>query len=170
MNKNTERMVSSATRFKSFGTILLFASLNRAVSYDKSLEQQRLEINEDKWDLTYAGGCGYTMKFRRSCFCMPEYLGPFLVVVSADDEVANAIYLEGSSGELAGTYTATEEMNLITISDAFDEIQKALEQNASDLTVIYNQEMGYPSSVSIDWEFMIADEETYFTIANVTLL
>ena len=78
---------------------------------------------------------------------MPDYLGPFQVVVNPSDQVVNAVYLAGSNGDLAGTY-AKEDMNLITVEDAFETIQKALDENAADLSVTYDPAGGYPSKVS----------------------
>ena len=153
---------------------MLLLSLDRVASYDKALEQQNLDKNEAKWDSYYmestGSGCGYVMKYSRICFCMPDYLGPFQVVVNSTHQVVNAVYLAGRDGDLAGTYASIEDMNLITVEDAFETIQKALDENAADLSVTYDPTGGYPSKVSVDWDRRIADEETFFTIENLILL
>ena len=102
---------------------------------------------------------------------MPDYLGPFQVFVNSTHQVVNAVYLAGRDGDLAGTYASIEDMNLITVEDAFETIQKALDESADDLSAVtYDPAGGYPSKVSVDWDRRIADEETFFTIENLILL
>lgn len=66
--------------------------------------------------------------------------------------------------------TERDELNLMTVQDGFDTIQRAIDEDAYDLDVTYDPVGGYPSKVSIDWEAMIADEETYFQLENVVPL
>lgn len=165
----------TTTHMFSVGTLLLMAFAG-ALSNDSDtqLKQQNLDTNEAKWDTLIGGdtSCGYVMKFRRICFCPPEYLGPFQVVVNSTEEVASAIYLNSttSAGDLAGTPADPDDTWLITIEDAFDTVQEAINQNAHRVDVTYHPTMGYPSAVSIDYDVMIADEEVYFWIEDVVPL
>jgi hypothetical protein len=52
---------------------------------------------------------------------------------------------------------------LLTIDSAFTLIQEAIDQEAASITVEYNETLGYPMSISIDYNAMIADEEAYYT-------
>ena len=151
----------------SIGTMLLLTTTTTGASY---AQQQQLNLNQDKWDFFIGSpNAGYEMEFQRVCFCMPEYLGPFQVVVNSTGDVVSATYLEGS--EYPGVPVSDlEDMNLITVQDAFDEIQRALDEGAADLDVTYDAGAGYPGEVSIDWDEMIADEEIYFTMNNVVPL
>ena len=154
----------------SIGILLLTTPIG-GTSYAQQHQQELLESNQEKWDsfLGIPSNAGYVMTFQRSCFCMPEDLGPFHVVVNAAGDVASAIYLEPS--EYAGTYvTDPEAVNVMTVQDAFDYIQRALDEGADDLDVTYDVDAGYPSVVSIDWIEMAIDDEMFFSIENMILL
>lgn len=109
---------------------------------------------------------GYIMRFERSCFCIPDYLGPFMVVVNSTGDVVSAVYLEGSQSP--GTFVDLDDV--ITVQDALDEIQRAYDEDADDIDVTYDAVGGFPSIVRIDWDKRIADEETSFSIDDVIVL
>lgn len=128
-----------------------------------------VDVARDTWDAFIGSpNNGYVMTFERSCFCMLDYLGPFYVVVDSSGTVVSAVYLEGS--ESPGTFADLEDMNLITIPDAFDEIQRAIDEDAFFLNATYDEEGGFPRKVYIDWEEFMADEETSFTFDDVIVL
>jgi hypothetical protein len=52
------------------------------------------------------------------------------------------------------------------IDDYFDIIKDALDKNAYKVTVSYDKKYGFPSSISIDYNSKIADEEMYYTITH----
>ena len=53
-----------------------------------------------------------------------------------------------------------------TIDGLFDKIQDAIDREAVRLTVSYDPEIGYPTSVSIDYSLTIIDEEFSFTATS----
>jgi hypothetical protein len=52
---------------------------------------------------------------------------------------------------------------LMTIEWAFELIQDAINTYASSITVVYDETLGYPMSIVIDYDVMMADEEAYYT-------
>ena len=133
-------------------------------------EQQQLDKNRGKWNsFIGSGAAGYSMKFTHECFCPPEYCGPFLVAVNSMAKVASACYLEGS--EFAGTCVKDQStMLVITVEDAFDQVQRALNEGVNVFEVMYDKDGGYPSDVYIDWSDATVDEETSFKISSVVPL
>eukprot|EP01083_Nonionella_stella_P015759 44085_1 len=87
------------------------------------------------------------------------------------DAVVNATYSADSDNDLPGTPVDKDIWNnaMSTVLGAFDTIQRSLDEEADGLRVKYDRDTGYPASVYIDWEEMIADEETSFSINNVVL-
>ena len=149
------------------GTLFLTYSIS---AYDPAVEQQRLDDNEAKWD-SYSGDGGYVMTLTNNCYCPPEWRGPFQVTVNSTGDAISAVYVEGSQADLLGTSASSNRLRgMITIDSAFDKIQQALDQDAYDLEVTYDMTAGYPTAISIDWDVMIADEETNLRIENVTLV
>lgn len=106
------------------------------------------------------------MEFLNRCFCGERYRGPFLLDVNSSEKVTSAVYAEGSPEDLVGTY-AGDRIPVMTIQDAFDQIQQALDRNADDVRVTYDSKAGYPSEVYIDWDESTVDEETRIRISNV---
>ena len=156
--------------------MLLMATFATALSNDVSTyaqEQQELNSNIVKF-AAFAGspGNGYAMEFQRSCFCMPDTRSPFFVVVNSTEEVASAVFLDGGEtpGQVVTDPEELDDLYLITVQDAFDEIQQAIDEGVYFLNVTYDAVGGYPTDVDIDWDDRIADEETYYTISNVVPL
>jgi len=61
------------------------------------------------------------------------------------------------------TVSSDITMNFYTVEGAFDLIDSAIEEHVTSLMVSYDELTGYPKSVSIDYNEMIADEEKYYT-------
>jgi hypothetical protein len=55
----------------------------------------------------------------------------------------------------------------LTINNLFDTIHKAVDNKAAKIDVKYDWKYGYPTSIAIDWDKMMADEETYFTATGL---
>ena len=59
---------------------------------------------------------------------------------------------------------------LPTIDGIFDQIQSAIDRSAYSMTIRYNETYGYPESVSIDYNRMMADEELYISTEGLEIL
>ena len=101
----------------------------------------------------------------RSCFCAPEYRQPYLVHEEGDDRtVTFASPLAPESRENRGTPPEPE-----LIGDLFTLVRRALAE-ADTVDVTYDSAFGYPSSVTIDWSYEIADEEQYFSVRDFEVI
>lgn len=98
----------------------------------------------------------YVFELGTTCFCPPEYLGPFLVEV-VDGSVASVAFADGSDADppADGPYR--------TIGDIFDVIETAIAEEADELRVSYDPETGVPVDLWIDARFDMADEELGIT-------
>ena len=152
--------------------LLLATSFASAQSYNKTVEQKRLNANKAKWNASLrSSGCGYVMTLSRGCFCMLEDLGPFHVVVNSSGEIAMATYLEAMDEELSGTEVPDPQaVDVLTVQGVFDEIQEALDDEIDGLEVTYDATNGVPTKVSMDSSTEYVDDEMTLSIENVILL
>ena len=98
----------------------------------------------------------YVFELGTTCFCPPEYLGPFLVEV-VDGSVASVAFADGTDADPPsdGPYR--------TVDDIFDVIETAIAEEADELRVTYDPETGVPVDLWIDARFDMADEELGIT-------
>ena len=102
----------------------------------------------------------YTYTISRNCFCPEEFRGPFVVTVR-DGKFSSATY-EGT--------TQPVDHSIPTIAELFDLINDACTTPTAGLSVVYNDEMGYPESLYIDQNECIADEETSYMVSGLEKL
>jgi hypothetical protein len=108
------------------------------------------------------GSYGYAYGYQRSCRnCTEDFQGPNWVIVQGGT-VTNV-----TRRTVEHTPIATSEYNndtAQTIPDLFDRIQEAIDTQSDEITVIYNEEYGYPVTISIDYDLDVADEDFILTI------
>lgn len=93
----------------------------------------------------------YTYIYNKSCYCLPE---ENIEVIVDDYVVVDATYLPSQVN------LTTEERGYVkTVDDYFTIIENAIEDKVARLEVSYNKRYGYPTSIYIDIDEMIADEE-----------
>ncbi len=150
--------------------ILIFLGLNippvmsqnsvQIVQAQKSnnLNSRRLRLNRNLWNRQNISSYKYTLS--KSCFCTPEARGPVVILVRNGKTISITSVATGKP--------ANPEFfqNYNTIPKLFDVIQDAIDRKASSLNVQYNQKLGYPTQINIDYNSQIADEELYLTIEN----
>ena len=102
------------------------------------------------------GPDAYTMTQVRSCFCPEEYRGPYRVSVRG------------------GTVTRVERNGqtlpadrALTVEALFALIENANARPAERIDATYDARLGYPTSVSIDYDARIADEEVAYTVSDL---
>lgn len=99
----------------------------------------------------------YRMTLQRICFCpSPDYTGPFEVTV-ADGEV-QAVTLNGA---------AVDAERGESVEALFALIDDAYERGAVDVALEFDPDLGYPTSIGIDYSFQMADEEIGYRVSNV---
>ena len=55
-----------------------------------------------------------------------------------------------------------------TIDELFDFVEQAIDEDADELIVAYDQEFFFPTLISIDWIKMAIDDEISHTASNLT--
>lgn len=103
----------------------------------------------------------YEFTFQRRCFCDPEFTRPVTIKVRENRGV-----LMTSVDERARP--SFERYN--TIEKLFDFVEAALNRNAFDLDVTYDEAFGYPRSVAVDYDYMMKDEEMSFRVTDFRVI
>ncbi len=120
--------------------------------------QQTLNKYKQRWQQADIKNYKYT--FQRSCFCMRDYTKEVLTTVK-NNKVVNA-HWKGSQQPLDNKFKDNQQ----TINYFFSKIQDAIDRKAAVITVKYNEQYGYPETLSIDYDKMIADEELRLSAKN----
>jgi predicted small lipoprotein YifL len=107
----------------------------------------------------------YTYELTVSCFCVAS--GAPVLVTVVDSEVATAVHLAaggGRGGDQAGE--PADQGLQMTINDV---IEAANDTEADRVDVDWPAGQDYPTSVFVDSEAKVADDEVGYAIANVVL-
>ncbi len=113
--------------------------------------QSELDANRSAWEsLAYAD---YDFRLQISCFCPPEITQPVRVAVR-DDVIASLTYVVTDD-----PVPAQHRGVFLTVDGLFDRIQDAIDGGADSITVVFDPELFYPTSIAIDYELQTADEE-----------
>lgn len=113
-----------------------------------------------------AGVPYYTFVIARSCECLPEIGRPTRVIVrrraGARVEVIESI-TDAQTGE-----PASEERKLyvLSVDGLFSLIEKAIDDGAADVRVVYDEAKGYPSSLYIDPNGTTVDDELILRVSG----
>ncbi|MDJ0735705.1 MAG: DUF6174 domain-containing protein [Nostocaceae cyanobacterium] len=124
-----------------------------------TIKQYRL--NRRLWREQRISNYRYTLS--RGCFCLPEARGP--VVIEVRNGVTTSITSETGEKvnlELFARYN--------TIPKLFHLIRDAIAQRASRIDMEYDSTLGYPTDITIDYSFQIADEEEFITVEDLQVL
>jgi hypothetical protein len=125
--------------------------------------QTELDTNLALWESHRA--VDYDYFYQRSCFCMEVMRTKYEVQVRNDT-------VDGAFSAEDGTPAKPDMLGnwLPTIEGIFDQIQSAIDQSAYSMKIQYNDTFGYPMSVSIDYNPMMADEELYVSAEGLEIL
>jgi hypothetical protein len=96
----------------------------------------------------------YAFSYERLCLCSLEYRGPWMVRV----QDGLIIHVETRADGTSVSLTSDVQNYISTIDALFDHIQTAIQVNSAEILVTYNETLGFPESVFIDYED-IADDE-----------
>jgi hypothetical protein len=121
--------------------------------------QSDLSANIEKWQIS--APLDYSMEFSVTCFCPTTVTAPVTIVVRDPDTIESINYVE------TGEPVAENPDVYLTVGGIFDRIQEAIDMRVASLTVSYDPDLGYPTDVYIDRDFMMADEERGFTVSSL---
>lgn len=102
----------------------------------------------------------YRFTYTRTCFCPPQYRGPFEVTVRGG-EVTDVAY-KGEGEPVDRPLTEYQ-----TVDDLFALIAEAYERDAARVDAAYDPATGQPTNIYIDYNEQMADEEVGFTVESV---
>jgi len=122
-----------------------------------------LSRNQQKWE--DANITHYRFELNISCFCAFRDQMPLTVEVK-DGEVVALAYADGRVVE-AGDPMHEYFTGFATIDLLFAELESAMiSADAGDITVQYDESLGFPTQASIDYIKEAVDDELYITVAG----
>jgi Zn-dependent peptidase ImmA (M78 family) len=122
-----------------------------------SEEQQEFNRKKALWSSKNIKNYSYILDI--SCNSFPEEKKKIVV---ANNQIVDAIFIPSDT-----KIDNSRKKYLKTIDDYFDIIQKALDRRDSDLTVVYNEEYGYPTYIYKEAE--IAQEQAGYYLDKVNI-
>lgn len=129
------------------------------------VEAARAELERHRRQWERSGVVSYDYTFQRLCFCPEEYVGPYEVQVH-DGEVVSATFGGTDLLDLDPIDIGAYDELILTIDALFDEIERSIGAVA-DVTVEYDTDDGHPTSVQIDVETNMADDEITYVVENL---
>jgi len=120
-----------------------------------------LERAEARWDRF--GPDSYVYAVRRICYCLVEETGPVRV------RVEGGVAVEWTYVATADPLPESARPRFPTVDGLFDILREAYAEDAHDILVSYDPDLGYPTEFSIDYEEQVADEELGMRITEEPL-
>lgn len=102
----------------------------------------------------------YTYDYVPNCFCD---IGGVKFSIEVKNNAIVSVYNQQTG---AVVDPADYHSSFRTINGLFDLIQAAIKANAASINATYSKEKGYPESIYIDYNEMMADEEFGATVTN----
>lgn len=118
--------------------------------------QRRASFNRLRWNAQHLDSYSYV--YSRYCFCVVDAVG---------------VRIEVRDGEVVGAWEANDApvqhplTMYPTINDLFDEIDEAAEADPDLIEVTYDKARGYPTAISIDYDYRMADDEIGHRASNL---
>jgi hypothetical protein len=142
-------------------TTLALAALGCSAPTDPDHPEAQLEQNRALW--IRSGVTSYQITISRVCECLPEMAGPVVVEVR-DKVILQRRYQTGAPVD--PTYASL----FMDVPGLFDLISDAITATAAAVSVRYNDNLGYPESIAIDWAAGAVDDEVSYRITGFTVL
>jgi len=110
------------------------------------------------------GPASYTYIGQWQCFCMTDWTAQVLVEVRNGEVVSVRFADTGNKAEVP------DPERFGTMERMFEYVQDAIDRGAARIDADYDDVLGFPREVFIDYDEMMADEEQGFFISDVTPL
>jgi hypothetical protein len=123
--------------------------------------QKRLTENRRKW--TEKAVKSYQYEFQRICFCPPAYTKQVKLTVR-DGVIENV--QQADTGE---AIDKSKYELYLSVEGLFDYIQTAIDKKAYSVDVTYDAELGYPTSVNVDYIQRAVDDEIRFRTGKLVV-
>ena len=128
----------------------------RLAQFDRNAMRAQFDRNRQLWNEQALSSYQYV--FNWSCFCLPEYTAPVNIKVERGE------WTEISQVRDGVPVSEKDWKRYKTIEELFDIIDEAFLQDAKEISVEYDPDLAYPTSVFIDYDERIADEERGFNV------
>ncbi len=120
---------------------------------------ETVQAQKKRW--ADSGLSTYQYTYQRTCFCVRDWTRPVVIDV-ANDRIARIVYADDEA-PVGPTYWKSYQ----TVDELFALIDSALVRDAAQVTVQFDEALGYPSQLYIDEDLGIADEELGITASDV---
>ena len=144
-----------------FIAAICLAAITGSVFAQTDDAQKRLTENRRKW--AEKAIKNYQYEFQRICFCPPAYTKLVKLTVG-NGVVENVQYAETGEAVDKSRYE-----HYMTVEALFDYIQAAIDRKAHAIKVQYDAELGYPTSVEIDYLQYAVDDEMRFKTGKLVV-
>lgn len=124
---------------------------------------QTLEAAQARWNA--AGPDAYCFRFERSCFCSPAHVSATAIVRA--DTVAALRDVRANGVPIEATDYAFERTMAKSIEQLFGLLCQAEHGMIDSVSVAYDAEQGYPSTLFVDPLQAMADEEITYSVQHV---
>lgn len=153
----------SAIRWVSIALVAALAACSdddeRSSTREKAIDQY--DVARAQWEATGIDSYRYTYGY--SCFCAPtteEAAGPGEYVVTVRNGVIESA-VQKSDG---ATLNPQQLESMKTVDELFDVLDEALiDDQADSVEVSYDEALGYPTDVAIDYYLAAADDEIWYS-------
>jgi len=122
-------------------------------------EQDELGKARARWEAH--GSQFYSFTFQRGCFCPPAITRPVRI------EVWDGVVVSAVDPDTGDPLDPPQE-GFPTIDDLFDEIQESIDREADEIQATYDEDLGYPVNVFVDWIINAIDDEMSFHVTDYT--
>ena len=132
--------------------------------YDASTLLSDLATHRSIWESYLGFANSYCMTYTKSCYCTPEYRGPFRVCVQSG-RVISATTIDRKEPVTDPDVLSS----LRSIEDLFGIVQTGLDNRYYNLIAEYSDSLGFPFHVYEDGCFGIADDEHEYWVSDVVV-
>lgn len=154
-------MVSSDALVARTALFICLATGLAGCSDSASPQRDPLESSRALWESRALDD--YEFELGRACFCYPEYVGPARIRVR-DDRVESVVYTSNGAPVPDSLITAYWT---ITIDSLFGKILELRDEAPDTMGVRYNTDLGYPESIYVDFDRLLADDEFDWRVSHI---
>ena len=127
--------------------------------------RQNYEYNIQLWQEA-STNTAYYYSYTRTCYCLEEHV-QFNVSVNESSEITSVQKIK-SNGQLEA-FAAEDFDQVVSIDELFATIKQKIDGEVSYVNVEYDQDLGYPKNIYVDFDFRMADDEKSYSIKKFSL-
>jgi hypothetical protein len=118
-----------------------------------------LRVQRERWAAQRI--LDYQLTLSRSCFCSPEGAGLVVLTVLEGEPVQWQYFLSGDL--IAPEWRAV----FPTVEGLFDFVEDAIDRGAESIEVRYDEDLGLPTTIRIDYRLAAVDEEIAYEVEKI---